>query len=474
MKVSAGSMQLESIQIKNYRSIEDITFDINVLDDSSYTFGLIAVNEAGKSSILKAMSLKDSLVALSPKDFNDKTKKIEVLYKYRLDETDGTEDFSALIDGDTTSTILTAHTFGSDDLVGFKISFSLATPSVPIYEFLYSKKKSDLANAIQVAQPFFEKMHHTVFWTAKDEYLIAEAINLTAFAAKPEISIPLRNCFLLAGIEDIQTRVSSISGDSTEKEELEEQLGKAVTEHILAVWPGHPIKITFDIDGQLINFHVKDANVKGKAKTAGQRSDGFKQFISFLLTVSAQDRNDELENCLLLLDEPETHLHPKAQEDFLGELKKITTNKRGNVVIFATHSNYMIDKVKLSRNFKVTKQNVSTSIELINTENSTFASVNYDVFGISSSDYHSELYCKLHQKFQDADAADDNREKLLEFDKVCLHTTHKQVKDRPWKGKTNQVTLPTYIRNCIHHSDNGDTYTQNELKGSIEFMKAII
>lgn len=275
-------------------------------------------------------------------------------------------------------------------------------------------------------------------------------------------------------VDDIQTRVSSIAGDSTEKEELEEQLGEAVTSHILKVWPNHPIKITFNIDSNLISFHVKDTNVKGRAKTAGQRSDGFKQFISFLLTVSAEDRNEELKNYLILLDEPETHLHPKAQEDFLSELKKITTNDRDNIVIFATHSNYMIDKTKLSRNFKVTKEKDSTSIETIDTKNATYASVNYEVFGIPTSDYHSELYGKLHQKFQDADTTDDKREKILEFDKGFLQGIHKLANDKPWKGKAKQVTLSTYIRNCIHHSDNGDTYTQEELKKSIEFMKKLV
>lgn len=467
-------MQLQSIQIKNYRSIEDITFDVNLLEDSSYTFGLIGVNEAGKSSILKAISLKDNSTLLTPKDFNNKNKNIEILFKYKLEASDDTEGFSKIISGETASTILTTHIFQADEVVGFKLTFPYASPSIPAYDFLYSYKKNDFANTAHATKVFFEKIHRTVFWSARDEYLISEAINLTTFSDNPNISIPLRNCFLLADVSDIKGRIASIEGDSTEKEELEEQLGKAVTEHILSVWPGHPIKITFDIDGKLINFHVKDTNVKGKAKTAGQRSDGFKQFISFLLTISAEDRNDELENCLLLLDEPETHLHPKAQEDFLGELKKITTNKRGNVVIFATHSNYMIDKVKLSRNFKVVKDNVSTSIELIDTKNSTFASVNYEVFGIATSDYHSELYCKLHQRFQDDDLKDEKRERVLEFNNVFLHATNKQPKNKPWKGNANQATLSTYIRNCIHHSDNGDSYTQKELKDSIEFMKAII
>lgn len=471
VRVSAANMLLQSIQIKNYRSIEDVTFDINVLEDSSYTFGLIGVNEAGKSSVLKAMGLKDSKAVLTVQDFRDKSKEIEVLFRYKLEDNSKVDELNELLAGDVDS--LAIEVLSPHDDVGFKITFFIETLSAPVYELLYSNKKPSLTNSITLSKAEFENMHHTVFWTAKNEYLISDAINLTAFAANPDTSIPLRNCFLLANIDDIQARVTGITGDSTEKEELEEQLGKAVTEHILTVWPGHPIKITFVIDGQLINFHVKDTNVKGKAKTAGQRSDGFKQFISFLLTVSAEDRNGELENCLLLLDEPETHLHPKAQEDFLSELKKITMNDRGNVVIFATHSNYMIDKEKLSRNFKVKKENGSTSIEPINTKNSTFASVNYEVFGIATSDYHSELYGKLHQKFQDASAANEKKG-VLDFDTEFLHGTNKQVKDRPWKKNPKQATLSTYIRNCIHHSDNGDEYTQDELKKSIELMKKLV
>lgn len=466
-------MLLRSIQIKNYRSVEDVTFDINVLEDNSYTFGLIGVNEAGKSSILKAMGLRDSKTPLTVHDFKDKAKNIEVLYRYKLNVNDNIDEYLSLIIADSPSVVFEDKVRFQDEL-GFRLTFSAITPATPVYEFLYSEKKSDLANSIKVTKALFDRMHRTVFWTAKDEYLISEAINLTAFAAKPETSIPLRNCFLLAGILDIQARVASIAGDSTEKEELEDQLGKAVTEHILTVWPGHPIKITFDIDGQLINFHVKDTNAKGKAKTAGQRSDGFKQFISFLLTVSAEDRNEELENCLLLLDEPETHLHPKAQEDFLSELKKITTNERGNIVIFATHSNYMIDKAKLSRNFKVFKEKDSTSIELVDTKNSTFASVNYEVFGIASSDYHNELYGNLHQKFQDEDQKDEKRERVLEFDTAFLTAIGLLPKTKPWKGSPKQATLPTYIRNCIHHPDNGDVYTQDELKSSVDAMRKLV
>ena len=362
-----------------------------------------------------------------------------------------------------------------DDIVGFKLSYTLASPTVPIYEFLYSKKRHDLAVSVVITKASFEKTHRTVFWTAKDEYLISDAINLTEFASKPEISIPLKNSFGLAGIKinDIPQAIANFSGDTTEKKLLEEKLGEAVTGHISKVWPGHPIKIIFDIDGQIINFHVIDTKAGGKAKTADQRSDGFKQFISFLLTVSAEDSNEELNNCLLLLDEPETHLHPQAQIYFLDELKKITINNRGNVVLFATHSNYMIDKDKLSRNFKVTKEKDSTKVTSIDTKDSTYASVNYEVFEVPTSDYHNELFGNLHENFIDADPKDDNREKIKVFDTEILEKIAGTKKDKPWKGKQNQATLPTYLRNCIHHPEGGNTYTFEELVRSIEIMKKI-
>ena len=71
-------MLLKSIQIKNYRSIEDLSLETTVLDDNTYSYGLIGVNEAGKSSILKALALKEGLITLSSKDFRDKSLNIEI------------------------------------------------------------------------------------------------------------------------------------------------------------------------------------------------------------------------------------------------------------------------------------------------------------------------------------------------------------------------------------------------------------
>jgi len=86
-------MILKKITIYNYRSIEELSFDINQLDDETFTYGLIGVNEAGKSSILKAIALKDEKGQVLPLaiDFKEKNLPIKIGYSYILDKKEVSE-----------------------------------------------------------------------------------------------------------------------------------------------------------------------------------------------------------------------------------------------------------------------------------------------------------------------------------------------------------------------------------------------
>ena len=77
-------MKLLSVRITNYRSIEDLTIQIKKLNDESFAYGLIGVNEAGKSSILKALAQKDNSAAVPVvlKDFRERDKPSEIILKY--------------------------------------------------------------------------------------------------------------------------------------------------------------------------------------------------------------------------------------------------------------------------------------------------------------------------------------------------------------------------------------------------------
>lgn len=461
-------MILKKITIHNYRSIEELAFDIDELDDGTYTYGLIGVNEAGKSTILKAIALKDGLKDEKGQtlpltiDFKDKALPIVIEYLYLLNETEIEECKEQLKisfpDADFSNINISE--------VNLVISFNYANPDQQVSNIDLKKleEENEEKNKFEVElKPLIiKKSHKTIFWTAEDRYLISQPINIEQFAVNPdEISIPLTNCFLLVGINkaDIQAKITSIGSDPTEIEELQNDLGDIVTDHINKVWPKHPIKITFIISSGLLHFHVKDIGVKGRAKTTNQRSDGFRQFISFLLTISAQSEKNLLSNSILLLDEPETHLHPQAQENLLQELVKITHNQSNNVVFFATHSNYMIDKEDLSRNYKIIKREKTdtTSKEQFDKKISTYASVTYEVFGIDSTDYHNELYGYLEEN--EGDKLNNLKPKRIWYN----------LKSK----KNEEVSLSKYIRNSIHHPENTQNkkFTSDELHKSIEKLR---
>lgn len=460
-------MKLISIKIFNYRSIDAAELSLEVLGDGSCTYGLIGLNEAGKSSILKAIALKDGLIKIEQKDLHKKKMPVEVLFTYQV-TSEEVERVKALIAPEPAQDIAIDLDFSQVTFI-----YSYAPPEFGPAIFLDVSNNSKEKNTRFILTPVSpDLLNRTIFWTAEDKYLISRPIDLATFATNPQgVSVPLRNCFLLARIDDIKSRVDSLENDSTEIEHLQSVLGKSVTDHIRSVWPNHPIEISFLITSGQIYFHVKDTGVTGKAKTAEQRSDGFKQFVSFLLTISAQNRNSELSKSILLLDEPETHLHPLAQEYLLKELIKITENDRENVVLFATHSNYMIDKHDLSRNLRIRKEKDRTVIERLGKKSSTYASVTYEVFDIPSTDHHNELYAKLHQAFQDQDPADDKRERIKHFDDEFFHKLKSRKLTKPFRGSANAATLSTYVRNCIHHPDNGDIFTDDELRLSISQMR---
>lgn len=478
-------MRLNSLQIRNYRSIEELVFEVNPLEDESFTYGLMGVNEAGKTSILKAIALKeynesgDELIEVSIKDFH-KDNPIEVIYYYEPN-TDEIVNFLNILASLEQPIESNPEQFRS---VIYKLTINRSDPkgrvvAVEIPSFTgteKSKVEEELRSSI------LKNVHRSIFWTAEPKYLISQPINLIDFSANPDsVSIPLRNCFLLAGIENIKETIDNALSDSAEREWLEDTLGERMTEHIQGVWSDHPVKITFSISDGLISFHIKDKEAIGKAKTVDQRSDGFRHFVSFLLTVSAQNKNNELSKSILLLDEPETHLYPKAQEFLMNELIEITRNERNNIVFFATHSVFMIDKTDLSRNYRIKKNNDKTEKQQFERGKSSYSSIIYDVFNIPSTDYHNELYGILHARYIENainTEEESKRNKITFFDFDYLKDVNPK---KDWKRSNGNVdrnvSLATYIRNYIHHPEaqiNNTPYTEKELETSIKTLLELL
>ena len=530
-------MFIKKINIKNFRSIQNVDFEIKEIKDGSHTFSLIGINEAGKSSFLKAISLFNQNEQINKKDYFDKSEDIKVELvceltaeekkniKEDLKENHKFEDELILKIG-----IENIHhnAICAPNLNQPKVEININLKNENNISDLYtlneqgeiikkqnqedSSKSKDQQNSENVNQNLIldnlkEKIKESVqnmfpqivFWKSSDQYLIKEKINLQNFANNPrDVSVPLLNCFNLIGIKDneIRDQIDSLS-ETSEITNLTNRLNDKVTEHIKDIWKDHgtKIKIQFQITNGELDFLVEDKDVPYNAQTPDQRSDGFRQFVSFLLTVSAQDEVEQLSNSLLLLDEPEVHLHPTAQEFLCKELISITTGNSNNIVIFSTHSAHMIDKKHIERCVKVSKEEGKTILERFKNNANTdgkdkkddkkisYSQVIYDVFGIINTDYHNELYGKLNSHFSEDDdilpcaKLDKHLEKQYQnlFNKPCEMKIWKR-KTKDGKEEVKPVTIHTYIRHSISHSENkrNDPYTPDELKKSIERMREIL
>lgn len=310
-------MNLLKIKIENFRSIASIDFDIKEIN-GSFTYSLLGINESGKSSILKAISLIDEKDVKYPLDYLDTSKSIEVSLTYALTHEDienlkhelkeehfiDDELLKQIIINFVTIQVTFPPTPEPEKIITEVISFeNVVIKGYTIAEGKPVKKNKDESNKedlkldtlfstnSELSTHFWSNSHHVTFWRASPEYLILDDIDLDEFSKTPKtVSIPLKNCFALAGIKssNIPAEIGKLVTAGAIYS-LQSRLSANVTQHINTIWPEHPVQIRFQIHDKKISLLVEDNEVQFQPKTTGQRSDGFKQFISFLLTVSAEN-----------------------------------------------------------------------------------------------------------------------------------------------------------------------------------------
>lgn len=203
------------------------------------------------------------------------------------------------------------------------------------------------------------------FWKPSPEHLITAPINLSEYRAGNITSAPLTHIFYLYGKwgnNTINSAIDMALANDEKKSELQDKLSKVTTRHINSVWKEHRVNIKIKIDGTLLKVHVEDVDTKHAYYNMAQRSDGFKNFISLLLSLSAQHKGALLNNNILLLDEPETGMHPGAVRRMRDEILKMG---RSNQIFVATHSPSMIDLEMPKRHWIVRKGKMDTSLHFV-------------------------------------------------------------------------------------------------------------
>ncbi|CYU25715.1 AAA family ATPase [Streptococcus suis] len=186
---------------------------------------------------------------------------------------------------------------------------------------------------------------------------------------------------------------------------------------------------------------------------------------------------------MFFIDEPETFLHPKAQDKLIDSLNKISEKYQ---VFITTHSPYLLKKfdtrtqqinIFSKKDDGVSSVSDKRELNLFGSSSPTIGEINYTAFGVNSVEFHNELY-----GFIQAKAIDEDEQNYFEneFDKWLVTKGILQDKNYNRLNKNGSIisqpkTLPTLIRNVIHHPENQhNSYTIQELNQSTELLLDVL
>ena len=418
------ALALSKIKILNYKSINEVSLERNKYDNS-YTTIFVGKNETGKSNLLDAIAFiskpKQEFNYEELKNAqNDEAEYVDFYFTYkftneniwkaRLKEkikapADFLEKITILGYENNTYLHKDEKTFISSD----KIIFTCPTDdelkyyvfkSSPqndnqdekyTYEILYARglgsenasensEGSSTINTtyISLTTKNLQEIFNDIFgeiieenklkvskWKYSKEYLITETIDLNAFKSDNNICYPLKNIFSLAGYKtqkEIETKINSLVDNPKNINKLANQLENKTTEYINKIWAECKIKVKIDIQKDLhLDVYITDETDDENTYYMSDRSEGFKQFISLILSISAANETDKLKNNVILIDEPEVHMHPSGIRFMRNELLRIGEN---NYVFVATHSQFMIDTKNPVRHYIVTKPDNNTCVKI--------------------------------------------------------------------------------------------------------------
>ena len=431
-------MELRNVDIKNFKSIENIELDLekdckivvglsesgksNFLTalrtlDSSFTvdktyvkegtrkennslvdFELIftdkekniIINELTKNSLLKKLILKDGN-EIDLFDFLDdrivlrvdvRTNERQFIYyenseieKYTLNA-----NYKYINATPTKKMLIKNIADGSEKEVS---SFTI----VPVNEYQIEVENSidSLYNIIEeliikmVQEKQFE-LPKVLFWEYDEKYLLPAEVNINDFINNNDICVPLKNMFKLCNINNIGEEYADKKemGESSFQNLLDD-VSDTVDTYLKKVWKSMPkdTKIVLQEVGDIIKIRIKDNK---NSYSVAKRSDGFKRLVTFLLMLSINNKNNSLNNTLLLIDEPDSKIDIPGQEYLRDELINIGKN---NYVIYSTHSTDMIDNKKLERHIIIKKHEESSIIEFANDNNYMDIATLYRALGMN-------------------------------------------------------------------------------------------
>lgn len=392
-------MKITKVVIDNFKSIDHIELDFDKVGDS-YTKIFVGINESGKSNILEALSYfkapeksviydnycnqkfddKKSCVITYFLNWNDaslsinnvmddkgKTNSIGFVVtdlKKKITLKEGSDKFSALytykfdlIDKD----FYVRKVQINDSYYNKVERVYVSKEKKDGYQLLTSVNFSTFFGTNIISDLLKKEEPEVSVWHPSQEYQLAN-INLNSFVKNIDSNKPLRNIFHLSGFLDkksIEDVISKVNIPKT-RSKLSSKLNTSINSYISKIWSNR-INIVIEIaETGMLTFLIKDQGKENEHDRfeITDRSQGAQQFLSLILSLSLESESHERRNELILIDEPEVHLHPSGIRDLGKELLKVGHE---NYVFIATHSPFIIDKQHKERHYIVKKNKKAIS-----------------------------------------------------------------------------------------------------------------
>ena len=228
-----------------------------------------------------------------------------------------------------------------------------------------------------------------------------------------------------------------------------------------------------------IRLSENGIETKSSEKGTGMQRALALALIQVYADITSTDEDGVSKPILFFIDEPETFLHPQAQNKLLDAFEKISEKSQ---IFVITHSPYLLKKYKkdthsmtvFSKETGMNKAEAGQEFDIFGASSPTWGEINYYGFGVLSVEFHNELYGFIQANAIQEDQKnyyEDDFEKYLVTKGIQQDQTYVRLKK---DGTTeNQIrTLPTKIRNIIHHPENphNKKFANEELKNSIELL----
>ena len=491
-----GNIFLKKLELENFKCFKNQTIDFNIPDGNTEGSGLnilIGENGNGKTTILEAInyltqSTYSSENKLKINDYNDYNEEIVIKgwtsefkcklskpYKDKYFESEGIQFQAKSRESKTPGKLLSSP-------------YTISNLFLNKDDNYKNQTGEDSGNAI----PHLHKIY-------RNSEIENDEINVFYFDSNRtrQLSSGMYKTTYERICDDLNWKfIKKIDQNNVDKI-LDNICGEYFKNVLAIAQKGSGKKIAQDLKEFFDDDFYKDLKIEllnllhpfSQSFFAVRKEDSLKQIntkelgsgVEIILTlILLKNLADESKGSIIyLIDEPELHLHPKAQDTLMGLLLQESTNKQ---IILSTHSPF-IYKNCIANNIGINVlRKIKNNIDISNVSQQgwgifpwspSWGEINYFAFDLPTIEFHNELYGYLQER--------ENKFKETEIE--TFFSTNSILQNKQWirdsggnPGKSYAVSLCTYIRNSIHHPENQNnaSFTPQELRDSIDEMLRII